>query len=289
MIYVKGEWLSATEGLVQLALETRGSHKIYRVRCDSKIHSKCRMEYDMPYKDYLRYLKNNNYNKTYCLYCSRSEKNLGRLNPNTKYHDIDDSFFSTIDSKEKAYLLGWIGSDGHISNNGFVIEINSKDIEILNIIKKIISADTPITSRKTSTTNLSGFAINSKQISSDLCALFNIKFGKKSNTIQFPKIEEKYFNHFIRGYFDGDGSVNSVNNKRKSIQSSIISNSNQMLIKIKEIVGTGFITGTHFEMSKKSSLSFYDFIYKDAYNLKLERKYNRFVEWIEYYNNKGSK
>lgn len=48
-------------------------------------------------------------------------------------------------------------------------------------------------------------AIPSKKIVEDL-----IKFGcvnKKSNKIKLPSINDNLYRHFIRGYFDGDGSI----------------------------------------------------------------------------------
>ena len=287
MIYVNNAWLSAAEGLVQLTNETRGSHKLYLVRCDSQKHEKCRKEYKMPYKDYLRYLSKNNNEKTYCLQCSRREKHSGRLNPNTKYTNIDDSFFSIIDSNDKAYLLGWIASDGTISKNGcgFNIVIHSKDMETLKSLRDIICKETKIYPKKGKNTSLYGFTINSQSISKDLCTLLNIKPGKKSSTINFPNIDEKYYYEFIRGYFDGDGTINSVNNKRKLPQSMITSNSKLFLSKLKEIMGLGFITGSNLEMSKNDTFTFCERIY-ESNGLRLERKHSRYLEWMQYYNQK---
>lgn len=285
MIYVNNEWLSAQAGLVQLVNETKGSHKKFKIKCDSQKSTKCRKEYEIAYKDYLRHLSKNNNEKIFCLFCSRAEKHSGRLNPNAKYHNINDNFFNKIDTLDKAYLLGWIGSDGHISNAGFTIKIHTKDIVILTYIKNIICTDVPIFNKVFTYTDMSGFTINSKQISKDLCLLFNISPGKKSNTINFPNIDQKYYYEFIRGYFDGDGTINSIRNKRGYPQSMITSDSPLMLLKIKEILGFGFIYKSTFEMSVKDTFTFCERIYTPN-RPKLERKYQRYLEWIEYYEQK---
>jgi hypothetical protein len=42
-----------------------------------------------------------------------------KLHPNRKYF-IDENYFEFINSEEKAYWLGWIASDGHLSKKGTV-------------------------------------------------------------------------------------------------------------------------------------------------------------------------
>ena len=69
--------------------------------------------------------------KYICLYCSRHEKTSGRNNGNFEHNNLDgDIFFQTVDTEQKAYILGWIASDGTVSISGFVIEIHDKDQEI---------------------------------------------------------------------------------------------------------------------------------------------------------------
>ena len=64
-------------------------------------------------------------------YCSRvcwGISVLGRGNQNSRYKQLDDTFFSEIDSPSKAYLLGWIASDGTIGKNGTIsIALHKRD------------------------------------------------------------------------------------------------------------------------------------------------------------------
>jgi len=273
--------------LVQLANQTKGSHEIFRVTCDGQVHPKCRNEYDIPYKDYYKFIANNEYKKIYCLFCSRRKKSSGRLNPNTKYFNLNDNFFEEIDTKEKAYLLGWIASDGHISNNSTTIELNKKDLVILTYLRNIFYKDLPIFSRKTSTTELVGFSISSQKIQNDLCKWLKINPGKKSHTVKYPQLSSEFDRHFIRGYFEGDGTINSPQNIKKIPSLSISSKSKDMLISIKEKIGDlGFIGKHSLEMSKNDTFKFCDYLYQDKDDVKLERKYNRYLEWIEYYSKK---
>ena len=38
---------------------------------------------------------------------------------------------------------------------------------------------------------------------------------RKTYNLRFPNIQEKYYSHFIRGVFDGDGSISIKNNRRR--------------------------------------------------------------------------
>lgn len=125
-----------------------------------------------------------------------------------------DSYFSMIDSEDKAYFLGLIVSDGHNTGKGVAIKLQEKDKEILEMFKI-----------KTKTTNNLNFynlnnkkhqnqysiQINSKMVSKDL-----EKYGitqNKSLTAIFPDIPEELYSHFIRGVFDGDGCIHEGKNK----------------------------------------------------------------------------
>lgn len=279
MIYVNKEWLFAKEALVVLANLSRNSHKIFDVCCDFKTSDKCSNIYSMEYRRFIKVTEENN-NKLICLFCSRKNKFSGRNNPNTKY-SFDDQFFNTIDSKEKAYLMGWIASDGHIGKRGFKISIHQKDIKILEYFQRIMCPQIPIRFFQNQSSKMCSFEINSQNISNALCEHLKIKPGKKSHLVALPQLNEDYIWHFVRGYFDGDGSLNDKNiSKYKYIKGNIRSNSIEMLKSIKKIHNDGgSITNNSLHYSNKKMLRFLDKIYKDSGELKLERKYKRYIDW----------
>lgn len=67
---------------------------------------------------------------------------LHRINNSNIYLMIVS--FKKIDSPEKAYLLGWIASDGSIRYFGFIIKFHKKDLKILEKLRDIICKDLPI-------------------------------------------------------------------------------------------------------------------------------------------------
>jgi transposase len=117
-------------------------------------------------------------------------------------YSLNEKFFENIDSWEKAYVLGFIMSDGNISKYGYSISIqlNSKDINILNRI----NSDKKIVSGIRDGRNFSILRINSKKLWNDI-QKYNIT-PNKSLTLKFPNnIKKKYYNALILGIFDGDG------------------------------------------------------------------------------------
>ena len=222
---------------------------------------------------------------------SRSKKFMGRNNPNTKYKTLDDNFFKEIDSKEKAYLLGWIISDGSINKTGFTIAIHKKDFECLLLLKDIICSELPIKSYVKKDPIIS-FTVNSKIMVTDLCNLLQITPGKKSNIVQFPiGIIEEYKKYVLRGIFDGDGSISKPGSKKNTPLASIATNSVILQSQIKDFVNircyhkNSDINGC-LEWSNNSALDFLSFIYSDIRQknekIFLRRKFDLYEDWAEW-------
>jgi len=123
----------------------------------------------------------------------------------------DKNYFKVIDTEDKAYLLGFIMADGCIYKNTLIINISKKDREINEFFKFYLKSNAPIkdflpNKREGKTDNeISRLEINSKKLISDLKNL-GVGERKTFKTI-FPEIPQELYNHFIRGYFDGDGCV----------------------------------------------------------------------------------
>lgn len=256
-----------------------GSHKKVLVKCDFQVSERCRKEWLSAYKDVVRYRKVNN-NKDICFFCSRRMKTSGRNNPNTKYFEIDDNFFKNIDTKEKAYILGLIASDGCIKNSGFIISLHIKDKYLLENVSKIIGGKVKI--RKLGT--MAGLNIFSQEISKDLKKLLNLKKDiiKKSDIVEFPNIEENKFFDFLRGYFDGDGTIRNPNIFR-TLECGITSNSIKMLEQIKNKSGIpSTISGSYIRWSSNNALDFLGLLYEKENKLSLIRKRDRYLKWANY-------
>jgi deoxyuridine 5'-triphosphate nucleotidohydrolase len=256
---------------------TRQSHKKILVSCDEQCSPKCTKTHLSEYRDCMDTMDRNG-GKYICIFCSRHIKNMGRYNPNTKY-SINDSMFEIVDTKEKAYLLGWIASDGTIKKSGFSISIHEKDEDILCELRRIIGCEAvPVVHRGDRFVNIT---INSQEIAGDLCRLLQILPGKKDRVVKFPDLNPELSLAFIRGYFDGDGSVSDPRtNEKNSPRCSIGSNSHSMLQSIFDFMKVpGSITKIAIDYSGNNALDFLGKMYADKNFPSLYRKYELFLLW----------
>ncbi len=191
-----------------------------------------------------------------------------------------------------AYVLGFFAADGcMIKNNrgAHFIEFHITDLDILEKIKKLLEAENKISTRKTSAelANAYRLQIGSKEMFKDLLSL---EFKpRKSASVQFPKIPNKYLKDFVRGYFDGDGNVYANEYQRKGKPSKSLTllagftcGSKNFLEKLKEELkqvanlsgGTLHEIGGYFRLyySVKDSCKLYKFMYNTKSDLFLERK-----------------
>jgi hypothetical protein len=125
---------------------------------------------------------------------------------------VRQDYFAQVDSPMKAYLLGWLASDGNVKTIGNTVRlrVNSKDEEILHLFRdeiaplhKVGRYQAPRPSGEMST--MSRFEVASARMKQDL-----IRLGvtpNKSLTLQYPPIPPHLDNSFILGYFDGDGCL----------------------------------------------------------------------------------
>jgi hypothetical protein len=134
---------------------------------------------------------------------------------NRKY-SFNQFFFETIDTEAKAYWLGFIMADGGIDTTGrskqLFIKLKLDDIFHLEKFKKALDSNHPI---KISSSLVFGgkfysakIRICSYKLVDDLAKYKIIQ--NKTDKIRFPDIRSDLINHFIRGYFDGDGSISIV-------------------------------------------------------------------------------
>ena len=191
----------------------------------------------------------------------------------------DEAFFEKWTSK-MAYVLGYILADGSLIKNkrgAYFTEITSIDKESIVKIRQALDSNLKINAYQPKNSQLRyRLQIGSKKIFSDLGKL-DIK-PRKTGHENLPKIPEKYFSDFLRGYFDGDGCVNICSYKRKNrLNKSIILNSGftsggkKILkqlweyLKSKKIVSGGTIyfhsRGYRLWFSIKDSLNLYFFMY----------------------------
>ena len=114
----------------------------------------------------------------------------------------------------------------------------------------------------------------------NVCRLLGIKTRKKFNKIKIPKLKKDLKWHFIRGFFDGDGSIRKKV-KNRYIDCSIATSSVFMrdsLEKFCNIKCNNSEKWEYISWSGKNARKFLDRMYNLA-TIFLERKYKTYLGW----------
>lgn len=218
---------------------------------------------------------------------------------------IRHDFFSKIETELQAYLLGFYAADGSINEKRKTLRIHlqKRDSELVYLYKDIISPDARVfTIEEHETTGRNGMKITahesfgvditSAKICNDLVRL-GIGYGKSYSELHIPEMPKELVRHFIRGYFDGDGSfvggVRYPKNRPNPITTvcmSIIAKKPSILNEFIKFFSEYNLTinlnylkrddAYRFTTSsKKVCREIYHILYDDA-NFYLSRKYNKF-------------
>lgn len=211
---------------------------------------------------------------------------------NQSSYKINHHYFSN-QGHNQAYIIGFLGADGNISakDNRIDLELFPADYEILEKIRKEIELERPI--KKYECTD--GYEKNklyfySAQIKKDLMEYGLVPRKAYSKEYKFPyKLKQEYIIDYIRGLFDGDGSVKMTGN---SITFQIDSSNKEILINIKKFFQKVYNIDTQITESSKKNITLYRLycygekakaIYKILYthdSLFLKRKYDKWQELL---------
>ncbi len=145
-------------------------------------------------------------------------------------YSVDESKFSVIDTEESAYWLGFLFADGCVTDKDVILFLGEIDSDHLEKFNSFLQSQYPVRLKTKSRT--ARVDIRSEQLVKNLSALGCIP--RKSLTLSFPEIDPIYYSHFIRGYFDGDGSIHSQEMGRNPVISIV--GTNQFLQRIREII-----------------------------------------------------
>ena len=149
----------------------------------------------------------------------------------SRKYTYNKDFFKVIDTEEKAYWLGFIYADGYIVNgikgknkDSLGITLSNEDKEHIEKFKKSIDSNHPIRIYKTKYgSNSARIIIQDEELVADLIELGVLR--NKSLILKFPTtdmVDKSLIYHFIRGYFDGDGSFKKKGQKLNGYDFSVL-------------------------------------------------------------------
>lgn len=226
----------------------------------------------------------------YCPKCRKRLKVHGDINTKLSRRQLEYNENIVQDNSPAShYFIGWITSDGYIDEKYGGITLEICDKEILDRFKEILGYSGQIkVSNKRQKHHKQAYRLNlkSRKLTQDFVNI-GIK-QKKSKTIGMPKIDQKYYYHFLRGLIEGDGSI--ILDKRQRLfvffnsasKKLIDSISNLTDIKPTSIItlkNEGYDNAYRLVWTDKKALELCEFLYKDSENLRLERKYQKYIQY----------
>ena len=204
---------------------------------------------------------------------------------------VNNNYFSTQNAN-MAYIMGFLAADGNISEKGNRIQsqLSIKDKEQLEMIQNEIGG-CEVYEYLSNGYKSCGWHCYSAQIKKDLAEYGLIPH--KTGTLKMPtKLNKQYWKDFIRGYFDGDGSIYKDGN---GFRISITSANKEILEDINNyFVENGIKSANLLPDHKNVCIKYRSQASIDIYNLLyypnclcLKRKKEKFISLMkEKYNSK---
>lgn len=213
-------------------------------------------------------------------------------------YSLDENYFDVIDTPNKAYILGLLYADGSncSSKSTITISLQEEDKELLEKIRMELNSEKPLEYLDYSNKHSGGYHYKNQYrllfFSSHLCEQLNDKgmVPNKSLILTVPTLRNDLYSHFVRGYFDGDGSFcfrYTQDNKARYL--TTITSTQSFCEQIRQIIkdnvnipcGNVYDASCHNGVTKVLSISgmkqnnaLFKWLYADA-ELYLERKYRK--------------
>ena len=291
--YLAENYINQNKSLADIAMETNCTRQyVYKKlkTCGIPLRSKSAARDLALTKDKLKFERLNDDGTSYFV--------------SVKKINVNEDFFSSW-SPAMAYVLGVICTDGNLdpgrirepwraksSSTIPRISISQKEPELLEKILHLMDCDAKLSFRKEMVYGkiksgaLYQFSISNEKLYDDVVSLGLTP--NKSLTMKFPNVPDEFVRHFIRGCWDGDGSV-FVDKSSRKMYANFVSGSRDFLeAMVGKLMNAGLPDRTiHRHSHTKTSCYFrftgfqvpilYHYLYDNVPQTEyLERKYNLF-------------
>lgn len=231
------------------------------------------------------------------------EKDIKRTAAKKRKYKINEYYFDKIDTPNKAYILGFLWADGcNFPKKGTIsMSLEEQDKDILECIRNEINSERPLEFIDYSHKHDFGYVYKNQY----RLLLYSVHMCKtledigmvpnKSLVATFPKISSNLIKHFVRGLFDGDGSVYQYKYKNRDSYKYTLTITSTLILceELVDIVKTELNVNSYiydasnhngitkvFTISGKNQIKkFMDWMY-DGADLKLKRKYHRYIQYF---------
>lgn len=202
---------------------------------------------------------------------------------------INDEYFSNLNCNS-SYLLGFIAADGTVNTKKVKIGLNPNDYTFLEEIKEELGFEGTV---KRYEKNCE-IVFTSEKIIKELAKHGIIPRKTYTNTVTMKNIPNYLKKDFIRGYLDADGTITYFNKEHTRFKISICSYNKDILEEINDFIFEQLGIKRRIYERKGRQLYFLDYsnqeqiyevlnlLYNNA-EMYLERKYNRYLEFLKKY------
>lgn len=204
----------------------------------------------------------------------------GKVTPIIEFENI----FEELD-EYSCYWGGFLAADGNVdSKNRIRLMLKYDDIGHLEKFKELLGSTHTIATN-TNKYNRCSFEFTHKKIREDLERNFNI-VPNKTDKLLFPNhLSTEQLRHYIRGYFDGDGSICESFSNKNSITATLYTTFAsgckeyadvlfKFLQETLQLRGNNqdYITKSQLKFNTNDSIVLLNWMYSDC-NVYLDRKY----------------
>lgn len=221
----------------------------------------------------------------------------GKGNESSIRYNYNNDFFESIDSENKAYWLGFIASDGCITDKGnggkrLKITLKLDDKEHLQKFADDLDSNLLVKEKvnkiKGKEYPTSEIVVNSTKICNDI---INLGIDElKTTHLEMPDIRHDMIKHFLRGFIDGDGCIYFKKyEKRYRYAIEIVGYECRMMYDIDDYLKSIGIN-SHIYQKRKNNLKLMisekasiDKLIQHVYvgsNVYLDRKYQKAIELL---------
>jgi hypothetical protein len=138
---------------------------------------------------------------------------------NLNMTEVNSEYFSQIDTSEKAYWLGMMYADGCVTTQGDDTSLVAKltlaeqDVNTVQAFKDAIDSGHAVAeiTKPDGCQNQVSLTVTDTRFCEHL--IYHGVVRRKSHKDTFPELSEAFRPAFIRGYFDGDGSISKSKNR----------------------------------------------------------------------------
>lgn len=232
-----------------------------------------------------------------------SEKGITRTAHKKRRYKLDEHYFDKIDTPNKAYVLGFLWADGcNFPKKGTIsMSLEEGDKKILELIRNEIGSERPLEFVDYSNKHDFGYTYKNQYrlllFSTHMCKTLESigMVPNKSLVVKFPRLPENLSRHFIRGIFDGDGSLSRSKSKNRDSYKHVLTITSTMSLceQLVNIVKKELDINCHiydasnhngitkvFSISGRNQIKkFMDWMYNGS-DLKLHRKYERYIQYF---------